>query len=203
MSGILGAPFGVMIFWQWVRNSEANSLISSLTESAMALFCSQEAVIIARWFIQPTNDQHSRNLRGLDYLKQVLYARFDWAQLLLLLEYSAEFPFIVAYHPWAPTRDARDPLQTPNDMAILGQVLVFCFVDCAVYQFFVRYYPLFSAEGSTSAYGIATEFTVSRTILLLAIAIIQSPTLLGFASPLSEIHFISVLGWMWLRRVLE
>ena len=169
----------------------------------MALLCSQEAVIIARWFYQPANDQHSKNPGGLDYLKQVLRARFDWAQLLLLLEYSVEFPFIVAYHPWAPARDARDPLQSPTDMAILGQVLVFWSVDWAVYQFFIRYYPLFSAEGSTSAYGIATEFTVSRTTLLLAIAIIQSPTLLGFASPLSEIHFISVLGWMWLRRLFE
>ena len=192
-----------MKFWQWVSSFEASPLISALTKSAMAFFCSQAAVITARWFHQSANDQYSRDLGALDYTKQVFRARYSWAQLLLLLEYSVEFPFIVAYHPWAPTRDVRDPLQIPIDIAILGQILVFLSIEWAVYHFYVRYYPLFSAEGSTSAYGIATEFTISRTVLLLAIAIIQSPTLLGFASPLNEIHFTSILGWICLRRLAE
>ena len=93
-----------------------------------------------------------------------------------------EFLFIVAYQPWALPiwyqygrvgRSTRLPVYRLSRLSIP--------------------FPMFSAEGSISAYGIATKFTFLRAVLLLAIAIIQSPTLLVFALNLCEIHFIIVL----------
>ena len=132
-----------------------------------------------------------------------LRSRLGWTHILLLLDYTVEFPFIVAYHPWASVRKANGSVYPLTDIVILTQLLVLLASEWAVYQSFVRFIPLFSIEESTPASRIATEFTVSRTTLLLAIAIINGPSQVGLALRSGQLHFMAVVGWMLLRRALN
>ena len=129
--------------------------------------------------------------------------RLDWIHILLLLDYTVEFPFIIAYHPWASVRKANGSVHLLTDFVIFTQSSVLLASEWAVYQSFVRFIPLFSIEESTPASRIATEFTVSRTALLLAIAIINGPPQVGLTLRSSQLHFMAVVGWMLLRRSLN
>ena len=169
----------------------------------MALFCSQEAANITRWLYGLPYGRHLRHSLGIDRPKQAIYAPFDWIRDLLLLDYAVEFPFIVAYHPLTLTCHATKLQHPPTDNVVFTQVLLFFGVEWALYQLFVRYCPLFSIEGSTTAFRIATDFTVARTTVLVAISVIQAPSLIGIGSHLGDFHFVTVVVWIFLRRLLD
>lgn len=163
----------------------------------MALFCSQEAANVIQ---RLSSSNLSPPFTYLQKCKQAVLDSQNWRQHLLLLSYTVEYPFIVVMHPMVVRRSIHDVMLMPDDRQLGAQVLIFFLTDRIVCQLFVRYYTLFSTDESAPALRLSTDFTLPRTTLLLAIMLIQAPWWLGLSSPFKDLHFITVMVWMLLRR---
>ncbi|KAI9814559.1 MAG: hypothetical protein M1827_003114 [Pycnora praestabilis] len=159
----------------------------------MALFFSHQAVNIVQWLSRTSSGDTASTPTFVQRAKQSIMHGQNWREQLLLLDTTVEFPFIVSIHPMVHKHSINDSMLMPGYTHLLAQMLVFLVIDHMTHQFFARHYPIFSTDTSEPAFVMSTDFTVTRTSLLLSILIIQS-------SPIRDLHFVVVVGWMLLRR---
>ena len=128
--------------------------------------------------------------------------KLDTQQLMLSLFFAAEFPLIASYHPMV-LKDSLSELDVvPSDHQLFGQMLVFLIAEQLMHPFFMKFYSLYSTERPMDASGLATEFSIQQTALLVGIVLIQCSSGGDRAgSLLGELHILALAGWILLQKI--
>ena len=118
-------------------------------------------------------------------------------QLLLLIDYTVEFPLIYAFHPMVYR--PQHLLVSPDLWNLCLQISIFLAIDCVTRLVLETDSWIFSNESGEYGSSVANDFIVTRTTLMAAIGIIQGPLLLGFKEPPGDFHFMALLSWLVIR----
>lgn len=169
----------------------------------MLLVFSYQLLNIASWTVQ-TCVKHTRPTSGPNGSKIGTQQVQDLKQLLLSLFYAAEFPLIASYHPMVLKDSLGGSDAVPSDYQLIGQVLVFVIVEQLMHPFFMNFYTLYSTEKPMDASGLATDFSIQQTALLVAIVFIQWPSREhGAGNLFGELHILAIAGWIMLQKMSQ
>ena len=118
-------------------------------------------------------------------------------QLLLLLDYTVEFPLIYALHPMVYR--AQHLLVSPTLGNLCLQISILLAIEWVARLVLETDGWIFVNENGGRASSVANDFVITRTTLMAAITIVQGPLLLGFKEHLGDFHFMALLSWLVIR----
>lgn len=136
-------------------------------------------------------------------------ARSSYIYLAFTLDYAIEFPLFLAYHPTtlAFPNNVVNTIPLPTLGQSAAQVLVFFFWDWAFQFYVMRFLSLPNGREESGpkdpedddAFHLALEFIRPRGAVLIAIAIIGTPSPLN--SYTGKLHVLSMVSWIVLRQL--
>ena len=180
-----------MISWPWVSSSpHCCLLVINEPASALSIFLTQGIVMF--W------SNKKSTLTIIDFHK---HSRNPWitaqdprfcGQLLLLLDYTVEFPLIYAFHPliYRP----QHLLVSPTLWKLCLQIAIFLAVEWVTRLVLETDSWIFCNEIGGRGSSVANDFVITRTTLMVAISIVQGPLLSGFKKPPGDFHFMALLS---------
>lgn len=118
-------------------------------------------------------------------------------QLLLLLDYTVEFPLIYAFHPMVYR--PQHLLVSPTLWNLCLQVFIFLAIEWFIRLVLETDSWIFVNEKGARGSRVANDFVITRTTLIVAISIIQGPLLLGLKETPGDFHFMALLSWLMIR----
>lgn len=177
---------------------EFNVVITSSNRSlAMLLVFSYQSLNMASWIFKPC-------IRHMGFTSGSNGSKLDTQQLLLSLFYAVEFSLIASHHPMILKTSLGELDFVPSDYQLIGQMLVFVMAEHLMQLFFMSFYSLYSIEKPMDASGLATDFSVQQTTLLIAIVFVQWPSKGDKAGKwLGELHILAIAGWILVQKVSQ
>lgn len=195
------------ILQAFATTTSSKPILTIGVNTGMTIFWSHEAFNFLQYsFCLLTDGLFAIQLGPKYYQRKqsAMRSQQSWTQLLLLLDYTIEFPTIIAFHPMVSRYGINIGVPFPSIPHLAAQIAQCFLAEYACYRWLPRFLPSSKSgeesvqhENSTAS-CLATEYMVPRVALLLVLATVALPRLLG---PLSgRLHFASIIAWMNMRR---
>jgi len=143
--------------------------------------------------------QDSPNNRSLfQRLKLVAASEFSFGEVWLALDMALQFHIIVAFHPMVSLSNFR-----PNTRNFLAQLLGFMVVDFIAGRIAAPFFSTQLGEDGDEAAHWAADYTVSRSILLIVVTLVQTLAWLGHGGLMGSMHLTTLWAWLVIRDLIK